>query len=586
MYEILEEVSPLFLTFAIVSIMDVKSHPLFGQMLLERQIITAEQLSSALEEQKKTSLALGVTLIRMGVVSDEHVLLPVLAEKHNIGFVFLKNIPVSMDVLARVPPKVANHYKVFPVKYEDRVLHVALSGSNAWDVAVLDDLAMLTKARVCPLLATEKDILDAIHEYYGVGAETIEKMMTDNSPSAISKTVIEEIDEQGAEASISLFLNQVMYAAYKDHATDIHIEPFDEQLRIRYRIDGVLYDAKAPVNIRFFRDILISRIKILANLNIAEKRLPQDGRFKVNVNDQRLDLRVSFLPTPHGESAVIRILNSARLYSFDELGFTGEEREAIDKLLSKEHGTIFVTGPTGSGKTTTLYSCLVALNKDDTKIITVEDPVEYQLGGVIQVQVHADIGLQFSTVLRSMLRNDPDVLMVGEVRDMETAQIAIQAALTGHLVLSTLHTNDAASGITRLMDMGIEPYLIASAVECFIAQRLVRMVCVQCRKPVAVTALMIKDFGLDPKAVSDVTVYESTGCSVCRMTGFQGRQAIGEFLLLDDSIRAMIIRRASAGEIKEQAIRKGMKTLRVNGWEKVVAGLTTPSEVIRVTHED
>jgi type II secretory ATPase GspE/PulE/Tfp pilus assembly ATPase PilB-like protein len=566
--------------------MQPQSPVLFGQMLVDRRIITAEQLSFALEEQKKAGQPLGITLVRMGFVSSEQAFLPVLAERNNVGFVVLKNTLVAPDVLARVPPKVANHYKVFPVRYDARTLYVALCHGSAWDIAVLDDLAMLTRCRIVPLLAAEKDILDAIHESYGVGAETIEKMMTDNTSVSGARDLIEEIDEQGAEASISLFLNQVMYAAYKEHATDIHIEPFEEQLRIRYRIDGVLYDAKAPVNIRFFKDILVSRIKILANLNIAEKRLPQDGRFRVNVNDQRLDLRVSFLPTAFGESAVIRILNSARLYSFDELGFTGTERESLDALLRKEHGTIFLTGPTGSGKTTTLYSCLVELNKDDTKIITVEDPVEYQLGGIVQVQAHADIGLNFATVLRSMLRNDPDVLMVGEVRDRETAQIAVQAALTGHLVLSTLHTNDAASGIARLMDMGVEPYLIASAVECFIAQRLVRVVCVHCRKRVVVTPVMARDFGFEYDTIQAAAVYESAGCPACRMTGFQGRQAIGEFLFLDEKIRSMIVRRSSAGEIKDSAIRGGMKTLRMNGWEKIIAGLTTPSEVIRVTHED
>lgn len=563
----------------------IKNQPMMlGQLLVEKKIITAEQLQHALEEQQKIGQPLGITLIRMGIVSDEQILLPSLAEKFGIGFISLKTATVNPEALTLLPPKVVNHYKVFPIKYEDRTLEVATS--NPGDITLLDDLAMVARAKIQPVLAGEKDILEAIRQHYGVGAETVEKMMTVTDTATTKAQVIEEIDEQGAEASISLFLNQVLYAAYKDHATDIHIEPFEDNLRIRYRIDGVLYDANAPLNIRFFRDILISRIKILSNLNIAERRLPQDGRFSVHVNGQDLDLRVSFLPTPFGESAVIRILNAATLYSFDELGFVGQERKHLDTLLQKPHGIVFLTGPTGSGKTTTLYSCLAALNKEDTKIITIEDPIEYQLNGVTQVQVHADIGFQFATALRSLLRNDPDIIMVGEVRDLETARITMQAALTGHLVFSTLHTNDAASGITRLIDMGIPPYLIASAVECFIAQRLIRLVCMQCRTPVDVTPAMIEEFGLNIADVKGITVYESTGCKACRMTGFAGRQSIGEFLMMNENIRSLIIRRATASEIKQQAIVNGMKTLRANGWEKVVAGLTTPSEVLRVTHED
>ncbi|MBI4310042.1 MAG: Flp pilus assembly complex ATPase component TadA, partial [Candidatus Omnitrophica bacterium] len=351
------------------------------------------------------------------------------------------------------------------------------------------------------------------------------------------------------------------------------------------RIDGMLYDAKVPDNIRYFHDTLISRIKILSNLNIAEKRLPQDGRFKVRVENTDLDLRVSFLPTSFGESCVVRLLNAFRLYNFDELGFSGQERRRLDALLNKPHGIILLTGPTGSGKTTTLYSCLAAVNTGDTKIITVEDPVEYQLKGVVQIQANAPIGLTFATALRSILRNDPDVIMVGEVRDFETAQIAIQMSLTGHLVFSTLHTNDAASGITRLIDIGIEPYLIASSVECFIAQRLVRQLCPDCKQSTPFTDAIKKEFDLNQTDAIPV-VYEAAGCKKCRMTGYAGRQAICEFLLLDDQLRAMIVRRAASGEIKRQAVAAGMKTLRRHGWEKVAAGVTSPSEVLRVTQDD
>ncbi len=370
----------------------------------------------------------------------------------------LKSITISKEALTRLPAKAINHYKIFPVKYENGILTVAMS--NPWEISVLDDLAMVAHAHIQPVLAGEKDIVEAIREHYGLGAETIERMMSDTQMMTAEAAVTESIDESSSEASISQFLNQILFQAHRDSATDIHIEPFGDELRIRYRIDGVLYDAQVPDNIRFFKEVLISRIKILSNLNIAEKRLPQDGRFKVKIDNTEMDLRVSFLPTSFGESCVIRLLNTFHLYNFEELGIIGPERKHLDVLINKPHGIIFLTGPTGSGKTTTLYSCLAAVNAEDTKIITIEDPVEYQLKGVVQVQANSGIGLTFAAALRSILRNDPDVIMIGEVRDFETAQIAIQMSLTGHLVFSTLHTNDAASGITRLIDIGIEPLLL------------------------------------------------------------------------------------------------------------------------------
>jgi type II secretory ATPase GspE/PulE/Tfp pilus assembly ATPase PilB-like protein len=432
-----------------------------------------------------------------------------------------------------------------------------------------------------PVLAGEKDILEAIKEHYGVGADTVDQLMTGRDPVEERLSSAEIIDADGSDASISRFLNQILLQAYRDHATDVHIESFEDEVRIRYRIDGVLYDINAPGNLRFFRDVLTSRIKIMANLNIAEKRLPQDGRFTVHAEGQDLDLRVSFLPTPLGESVVIRILNSVRLLSFEDLGFTGVERGLFSQLLQKPHGIVFVTGPTGSGKTTTLYTCLASVNKEDIKIITVEDPVEYHLKGVVQVQTAATIGLTFAATLRSMLRHDPDILMVGEVRDSETAAITIQAALTGHLVFSTLHTNDAASGITRLLDMGIEPYLIASSVECFMAQRLIRFLCPQCRVAMPVDQTVARAFQLDEKE-KHTTVYEVKGCKFCRMTGYQGRGAIAEFLLMNDEIRHLVTSRATAAAIKSCAVSFGMKTMLEHGWEKVKLGLTSPSEVLRV----
>ena len=457
--------------------------------------------------------------------------------------------------------------------------------NNPWDIAALDDLAAVSQCKIEPVLATEIEILDAIREYYGVGAETIERMMSDTEIMTSAPTAAENIDAASSEASISYFLNQILSQAHRDKATDIHIEPFDAELRIRYRIDGVLYDAKVPENIRFFKDALISRIKILANLNIAEKRLPQDGRFRVKVGEFDLDLRVSFLPTSFGENCVIRLLNTFRLYDFEQLGIFGKERDDLGGLLKKPHGIIFLTGPTGSGKTTTLYSCLAEINAGDTKIITVEDPVEYQLKGIVQVQVNPPIGLTFAIALRSILRNDPDVIMIGEVRDFETAQIAIQMSLTGHLVFSTLHTNDAASGITRLVDIGIEPYLIASSVECFLAQRLVRLLCPKCKEKVPLTPEIKREFGLKEMKEEQI-IYEGVGCKECHMTGYSGRQAICEFLILNDAIRTLILRRAASSEIKQGAVATGMKTLRQHGWEKVALGLTSPSEVLNLTQDE
>lgn len=542
---------------------------LLGQLLVDKGLVTQEQLQQALAQQTKTSEPLGLILVRLGFVKEEQDVLSVVAAQINVKLIQLKNISVDPQVMNRLPAKAANHYKVFPIKFENGILTVATH--NPFNVAVFDDLSVIAKTPIDLVLASEKEIQEAIREYYGLGAETIEKMMTDVEPEPARE--IQAIDEAGAEASISQFLNQILIQAYKDHATDIHIEPFAEELRIRYRIDGVLYDAQVPENIRFFHDVLISRIKILSNLNIAEKRLPQDGRFKVRAGHEDLDLRIAILPSAFGESVVIRILNAVRLYSFEELGFMAKQRQYLDMLLKKPHGIIFMTGPTGSGKTTTLYTCLSALNKDGIKIITIEDPIEYQLRGVTQIQTHSQIGLTFAHILRSLLRCDPNIIMVGEVRDSETAQITIQVALTGHLVFSTLHTNDAASGITRLLDMGIEPYLIASSVECFIAQRLVRLLCPQCKVPGKITS-------------AQGTVYEPLGCKHCRMTGYIGRQAICEFLMMTDEIRALVTARATAGEIRKKAMAAGMKTLQQHGWEKVLEGITSPAEVMRVSRED
>ncbi len=566
--------------------MKIRSKKLLGELLVEKKVISPEQLDAALREQKKTGELLGLTLLRLGFVPEEAAYLPILAEHFGVEFISLKDVTVSPDAIAKLPAKFAYHYKVMPVAFAHGVLKVAMA--RPLDIHALDDLGIIVKTRIKSVLSSEKDILETIRKYYGIGAETIEQMMGAGAAQSSQKPqeAALDIEEIGSEASIAKFINQIFLEAYRDRATDVHIEPFENELRIRYRIDGILYEAKTPPKINVFKDAINSRIKIMSNLNIAEKRLPQDGRLKVRVGDVDLDLRVSFLPTQYGESVVIRILSSAKLYNLEQLGLAGQDLHILDSLIRKPHGIIFVTGPTGSGKTTTLYSCLARVNHLDRKIITIEDPIEYQIGGITQIQINPKIGLSFAAGLRSMLRHDPDIMMVGEVRDLETAEIAIQVALTGHLVFSTLHTNDAASAITRLLDMGIESYLIASSVECFIAQRLVRLICPRCKKISPITEEMKKEFGLSQGDVQNVTVYEGGGCESCKFTGYYGRQGIYEFLPLNDSIREMIIARATASQIKAEAVKSGMRTLRQDGWERVKQGMTTPSEIIRVTQEE
>ncbi len=565
-------------------IMISKSQLPLGQLLIRKGIITAAQLDSALQRQSESSARLGAILLSLGLVEDESVFLPLVADQENVEYVQLKNIDISDEAVRKIPAKFVSHYKVMPVRWVNDTLTIATP--SPLDIHMQDEISAFTDVKLNPVLAGEKDILGAIRKYYGLGAETIEKMMGNIRLVNRMQEDIAEIEATGSDASISKFLNQILLEAYRDRATDIHIEPYEDELQIRYRIDGMLYDAKVPANIKHFKEAINSRIKILSNLNIAEKRMPQDGRFKVRVDQVDLDLRVSFMPTPYGESVVLRLLNTSRLYDFEKLGLEENERSLLEKLIRKPHGIIFLTGPTGSGKTTTLYACLSRVKEGDKKILTIEDPIEYQLKGITQIQVNPSIQLTFAKGLRSMLRHDPDIMMVGEVRDKETAEIAIQVALTGHLVFSTLHTNDATGGVARLLDMGIAPYLISSTVECFIAQRLVRLICPKCKKPIPNARDIYKDFALEFNDDSGVVIFKGEGCKACYFTGYAGRQAVYEFLVLDEIIRDLIIKRASVQEIKAQAIRKGMKTLRQAGWLKIRQGLTTPEEVTRVTQDN
>jgi len=555
---------------------------LLGERLLEAGVITPDQLAQALALQKENGKLLGVILLESGAIDQEEMFLSLLARHLNREYVRLREIVISDETIGRIPAQFASHYHVIPLEARDGVL--SLATPNPDDQTMEEGLQLVWSGKMRFVLALESEVSEAIRRYYGVGAETIDAMMGQRAASSGEPAGAEDLVELDSEASIGKFLNQILLEAWRQRATDIHIEPFETELKIRYRVDGSLVDVEVPRNIFHFRDAIISRIKIMSNLNIAERRLPQDGRFKVRIQGVDLDLRVSFLPTPNGESVVIRLLSSGRLYALEDLGLSAGHRSLLAKSIQRPHGIVFVTGPTGSGKTTTLYCCLSRVMETDKKIITIEDPVEYLMRGVTQLQVNPRIGWTFAAGLRSMLRHDPDIMMVGEVRDLETAQIAIQVALTGHLVFSTLHTNDAAGGITRLLDMGVEPYLVASAVEVFIAQRLVRRICERCVREVRMTAGSLRSMGFDVH--QDAVVREGEGCEACGGSGYHGRQGIFEFLPVDDETGRMITRKEPASEIRDYARSQGMRSLMQDGWDKIQQGVTTVSEVVRVTRDD
>ncbi|MBI1991743.1 MAG: Flp pilus assembly complex ATPase component TadA, partial [Candidatus Omnitrophica bacterium] len=533
----------------------------------------------ALKEQKRTGEFLGTVLTRLGMLSNEQ-LLPVLAEQVGMPYVRVAEMVVSPDALAKVPPKFASHYHLIPLSFRDNTLQVAIA--DPFDVQTLDELKLLLDCELSPVLASQQDIEEAVQRHYGVGASAVERMLDTGTREAAPRRVAEDLTAAADEASVIAFVNQLILSAVRDRATDIHIEPFDQLLRLRQRIDGVMYEIPVPSDLLKLHQAIVSRIKVMAQLDIAERRLPQDGRIKVLLDGQDLDLRISVLPTSFGETVEIRLLSSRMLFSLQDLGLGGDQFELLVQLIQKPHGIIFVTGPTGSGKTTTLYACLSKLNAPNVKILTIEDPIEYQLSGITQLQVHPKIGFSFAQGLRSMLRHDPDVMMVGEVRDPETAEITIRSALTGHLVFSTLHTNDAAGGVTRLLDMGIEPYLVTSSVLGFIAQRLVRVICRSCEEERPPYPGLREEFGVAgelPKALR-----YGRGCPACKGTGYKGRTAIYEFLVVSEPVQQLILKRASSQEIARVAQQHDrMRTLRQDGWERILKGLTTPQEVLRVT---
>lgn len=549
-----------------------------GDILVQKGLITKDQLEKALKQSQKAQEILGKTLVRLGMISEEK-LLEILAEQLCLPYYpNLKDIPVSADMIQKVPAKFVLHYKFMPLAIKGNQLTIAVSDPLA--VWLVEDLKLHLGYDVERVLAPEEEIMSSIRLYYGIGAETVEEIMMQEPEAAqekkASKGEIEDLEKTAQDASVIKLVNQILSEAVGARATDIHIEAYRDKVRVRQRVDGILYEMRVPEQIRYLHSAIVSRIKILSNLNVVERRLPQDGRAIIKVRDKQVDLRISIIPSLYGENVVIRILPVHLLFNLDDLGLFPAERKAIESLMEKPHGIILLTGPTGSGKTTTLYTCLTKLNTEESKIITIEDPIEYELPGITQIQVKPEIGLTFANALRSILRHDPDIMMVGEIRDLETAELAIRTALTGHLIFSTLHTNDSASGATRLMDIGIEPYLVASSVNAFISQRLVRVICPECKEE-------MKNKDALPSFLKNTKVYYGKGCESCKFIGYKGRTAIYEILLVTEEIQELILQRASASQIAKKAKSLGFKTLRDSGIEKVKMGVTTPEEVLRVT---
>ncbi len=554
-----------------------------GEVLVQRGVITRDQLDEAFSSLAGPNERIDQVLVRAGIVTERD-MLAVYSEQFAIPVVELNDRDVDPQLLQLVPSRVVHKYGLMPIRKNGRSVRVATS--DPYNMYALDELRSAINMPIEPVLATRAEINKLIKAFYGVGGEVLNEMVEERDGLQVideAKVESNDIDVQMAqEASVVKLVNEILIEAIEQRASDIHFEPFETDFLVRYRTDGVLHRANVPPEIRRFQNAIISRIKILSSLNIAERRLPQDGGFKVKVHGREVDLRVSVIPMAFGEGVVLRILDRTSVkLSLPDLGMEGETYDLFRDLINRPHGIVLVTGPTGSGKTTSLYAALSEIVSDELKILTIEDPIEYYLPGVNQVQVLPKIGLTFAKALRSFLRHDPDVILVGEIRDKETAEVAINASLTGHLVFSTLHTNDAVSATTRLLDMGVEPFLISSSVEAVMAQRLVRTLCKKCREsyvPDEHTGLP-RDFEHKPGD----PLYRGVGCRECRNTGYAGRKAIYELLVLTEELREMVVQRKSASQMLTVARRNGLRLLREDGWRLVRAGITTPEEVVRAT---
>ena len=560
-----------------------------GALLVNANMISEDQLQKALSKQKKEGGRLGSNLVEMGYMKEDR-LIAFLSQQYGIPSVDVTNFEIDQEVTKLIPSEVAQKYMIIPLNRTGSTLTIAMVDPS--NVFAIDDVKFMTGYNVEPVVASEASIKEAIDKHYD-SADMLQTVMQDIQEE-VNFDVIEDIDEEVdigemkqavEDAPVVKLVNLILAEAIKKGASDVHIEPYEKDFRVRYRIDGVLYEVMAPP--KRLKDALTSRLKIMAELDIAERRLPQDGRIKLKMKGKEVDLRVSTLPTLFGEKVVMRILDKSNLMlDMTMLGFDSEVLKKLQEAIFAPYGMVLVTGPTGSGKSTTLYSAMGQINKPEVNIMTAEDPVEYNIMGINQVQMKEEIGLNFAAALRSFLRQDPDIVMVGEIRDYETAEIAVKAALTGHLVLSTLHTNDAPSTVNRLLNMGIEPFLVASSVVLIMAQRLCRRVCSECKQQVEVPEKTLIDIGFTPKQASEVTCYQGAGCPTCSDTGYKGRIGLYEVMLIDEQIRELILEGASAAEIKQVAIENGMESLRMAGIKKLTDGQTTVDEVLRVTFGD
>ena len=559
----------------------------FEEMLLARSKVSVDDLRKVHRvQQERGGEPLERLLVELGFMSEDD-LLVLLAEYYHAPIVNARDFPREPPAIANINPGFFRQARLCPLAVQDGQLSVAMADPG--DLYVIEAVEKATNLRLTLHLARERDILDTLNAYYADGAG--EERAAGSEVGEVEyleedQEDVEHLRDLASEAPVIRLVNAWIARALEQRASDIHIEPFEKELRVRYRIDGILHDIDAPP--RNLQAALISRVKLMAKLNIAERRLPQDGRIKLRMLGREIDLRVSTLPTLYGESVVLRILDRASIVvSLDSLGFPTDTLTAFDKLINRPYGMILVTGPTGSGKTTSLYGALDKINSPDKKIITIEDPVEYQLRGVNQIHVKPQIGLTFANGLRSIVRQDPDVIMVGEIRDYETAEISVQAALTGHLVFSTLHTNDAGGAVSRLLEMGVEDYLLASSLLGIMAQRLVRTLCRHCRRPAEV-GVQREENGTSTNSLDAIptAAYEAQGCEECAMTGYRGRSGIFELLLMNEGARQLILKHASAEAIKNFAVSQGMRTLREDGWRKVREGTTTVAEVLRVTQDE
>ena len=558
------------------------------RLLQETGLFTPEQINEILPAVSGDGVDFTEAVIEATEIKEE-IFLEKLAEAMSLSFIRLKQAEIDSEILEKIPPKAVFQYNIMPVAEENGVLQIATA--NPLQPGLIDAMRLVTGGRVKLVLSPAADIEAAAKRLYGVGAETLDRMMQDDDRIDLDGDTLlkQDLNDLDQEASVVKFVNQIIWEAHQNRATDIHIEPMEVDLRIRYRIDGVLHQTPVPATLKRFQSSIISRIKVMANMDIAEKRLPQDGRISLRIQGEEIDVRVSTMPTVYGESVSLRLLlRGSGMIGMEQLGLAADDEKVLKRMITRPHGILLCTGPTGSGKSTSLYAWLHTINSVDKRIMSAEDPIEYEMAGVNQVQMKPEIGLTFAHVLRTFLRQDPDVIMVGEIRDRDTAEIAIRAALTGHLVFSTLHTNDSAGSINRLLDMGIEPFLVASSVEGIVAQRLIRRLCPACRKAVEIdetNRAFLKGEGFPVEELETKTIYEPVGCDECRNSGFKGRTGIYEILIVDDHIRPLIIERAPASDIKREALKHGLHTLRDDGWRKVLDGVTTVEEILRVSEE-